>query len=148
MHRFGLGFTVRSARGDSGEEEGGELSCERQLDGGCDCTSREILGLNHGSIRDQHFQLLPWRFRLTDSLPEHLCCVEAHLLKYAQQALPCSLGSGLHGGNPRTPARCTCGTVATEHQPVRPVHLPIRKRLGHAHPSRPELGYGTVSNDQ
>src|SRR4029453_2819139 len=71
MHRFGLGFTVRSARGDSGGEGGGELSCERQLDGGCDCTSREILGLNHGSIRDQPFQLLPWRFRLTDSLPEH-----------------------------------------------------------------------------
>src|SRR5262245_56437142 len=40
MHRFSLGFTVRSARGDSGEEEGGELSYERQLDGGCDCTSR------------------------------------------------------------------------------------------------------------
>src|SRR4030095_13843397 len=103
MHRFGLGFTVRNARGDSGEEEGGELSCERQLDGGCDCTSREILGLNHGSVRDQHFQLLPGHFRLTGSLPEHLCRVEAHLLKYAQQALPCSLGSGLHGGTPRTP---------------------------------------------
>src|SRR3989442_16044522 len=84
MHRFGLGFTVRSDRGDRGEEEGGELSCERQLDGGFDRTSGEIPRLNHGSMRDQPFQLLPWHFRLTDSLPEHLCRVEAHLVKYAQ----------------------------------------------------------------
>ena len=133
MHRFGPGFTVRSDRGGRGEGESGELSCEWQLDGGFDRTSREIPGLNHGSTRDQPFQLLPWHFRLTDSLPEHLCRVEAHLVKHAQQTLPRRLGSGLYGGNPRTPARCTGSTVATEHQPVRPVHLPLRERLSHAH---------------
>src|ERR671922_177996 len=99
VHRFGPGFTVRSDRGDSGEEEGGELSCERQLDGGFDRTSREIPGLNHASVRDQRFELLPWRFRLTHSLPEHLCRVEAYLVEEAQQALPRRLGSGLVGSN-------------------------------------------------
>src|SRR5712691_11205374 len=55
MHRFGPGFTVRRGRGDSGEEEGGELPCERQLNSGFDCTSWEIPGLNHGSLRHQRF---------------------------------------------------------------------------------------------
>ena len=103
MHRFGPGFTVRSNRGDSGEEEGGKLSCKRQLDGRFDRTVREVPGLNHGSVYDQRFELLPWRFRLTYSLPEQLSRVEAHLVKHAQQALTCGLGRGLHGGNPRTP---------------------------------------------
>src|SRR6266853_190535 len=101
MHRFGPGFTVRSDRGDSREEEGGELSCERQLDGGFDRTSREIPGLNHGSLRDQRFQLLPGRCRLTNSLPKHLCRVEAHLVKEVRQALTRCLGSVLHGSNHR-----------------------------------------------
>src|SRR5215831_6886835 len=35
MHRFSLGFTVRSARGASREDEGSELSCKRQLNGSC-----------------------------------------------------------------------------------------------------------------
>src|SRR5262249_57085820 len=98
------GFTVRRERGDNGEEEGSKLSCKRQLDSRFDRTAREVLGLNHGSVYDQRFELLPWRFRLTHSLLEHLSRVEAHLLKHAQQALTRGLGRGLHSGNPRTPA--------------------------------------------
>ena len=78
-----MSFTVRSDRRNSREEEGGELSCERQLDDGFDHTSRGIPGLNHGSARDQRFQFSPWRFRLTHSLPKHLCRVEAHLVNEA-----------------------------------------------------------------
>src|SRR5215813_13660794 len=55
MHRFGPGFTIRSDGGDNGEKEGGELACERQLDGSFDRTSREIPGLNHASVRYQRF---------------------------------------------------------------------------------------------
>jgi len=105
VHRFDPGFTVRRDGGGSGEEEGGELACERQLDGRFDHTSREIPGLNHASARDQRFELLPWRSRLTNSLPEHLCRIEAYLFKYAQQALTRSLSGSLHGDHPRIPAR-------------------------------------------
>src|SRR2546428_11053360 len=114
MHRFGPGFTVRSDRGDSREEEGGELSCERQLDGGFDRTSREIPGLNHGSTRDQPLQPWLWHFRPTDSLPEHLCRVEAHPGKHAQQTPTRRPGSGLDRGKPPTPARRTGSPVPTE----------------------------------
>jgi hypothetical protein len=65
--------------------------------------------------------------------PEHLAGVQAHLAKRLQQALTRGLDSSLVGGNPGAPARAARGTVAAEHRPFRPVHLPVQQRLRHAH---------------